>query len=49
MNSIITARPSEGDEKVPQGIHLQVLNVQEASLGHTALSDVPQPAVASSE
>ena len=41
--------PSEGDEKVPQGMGLQLLNVQEGSLEQAALSDVPQPAVASSE
>ena len=35
--------------KVPQGMDLQLLNVQEGTLDQAKPSDVPQPAVASAE
>ena len=39
----------EGDEKLPQGMGLQSLNVQEPSLEQDAVNDVSPPAVPSTE
>jgi hypothetical protein len=43
------ATPLAGDEKLPQVMGLQSLNVQEPSLEQDALNDVSPPAVPSTE